>query len=279
MKLISKSQIYLFLPFFCFSLSAISQSLGDEKYKPDIGQTGKDVIWVPTPDQLVDKMLATAKVTDKDLVYDLGAGDGKIAIAAALKFGAKSVGIEYNPDMAAYAQRNVERAGVQDRVRIIRGDIFEEDFSTATVVTLYLLPDLNIKLKPILQKMKAGTRVVSNSFSMGDWDADEVIEVDRGQGFFWIVPARIEGRWDIRISGQKGLLELNQKNQKFEGSLRLGGKTFNVTNGHLRGASFTFDYERPDQSYVKVGGTVDGPNMKAQQKVLSAAVELNGKRN
>lgn len=184
MKLISKSQIYLFLSFFCFSLSAISQSLGDEKYKPDIGQTGKDVIWVPTPDQLVDKMLATAKVTDKDLVYDLGAGDGKIAIAAALKFGAKSVGIEYNPDMAAFAQRNVERAGVKDRVRIIRGDIFEEDFSSATVVTLYLLPDLNIKLKPILQKMKAGTRVVSNSFSMGDWDADEVIEADRGQGFF-----------------------------------------------------------------------------------------------
>lgn len=135
---------------------------GDDLYKPTVGQEGKDVIWVPTNDALVRVMLQTAKVTPNDLVYDLGAGDGKIAIAAARDYGATAVGIEYNPDMAALAQRNAERAGVADKVKVIHGDIFEEDFSNATVVTLYLLPHLNMKLRPTLLDMKPGTRIVSN---------------------------------------------------------------------------------------------------------------------
>lgn len=170
-------KIWLFLIGLTLTLNTFAQmpnAGGDDKYQPQLGQSGKDVIWMPTGGDLVTKMLMTAKVTSSDLVYDLGAGDGKIAIAAAKEFGARSIGIEFNPDMAAFAQRNAIRAGVGDRTRIINGDIFVEDFSKATVVTLYLLPDLNLKLRPIILKMKPGTRVVSHAFSMGDWEPDQV---------------------------------------------------------------------------------------------------------
>ena len=139
------------------SFTALADKPGtkvDSSYKPSPGQAGKDVIWLPTGTELVSLMLKTANVGPQDLVYDLGAGDGKIAIAAAKEFGAKAVGIEYNKDMAAYAQRNANQSGVGHLVKIINGDIFVEDFSKATVVTLYLLPDLNIKLRPTILKMK-----------------------------------------------------------------------------------------------------------------------------
>jgi SAM-dependent methyltransferase len=260
------------------SAGSYAQTLGDDKYQPFIGQSGKDVVWVPSPDQLIDKMLKTAKVTEKDIVYDLGAGDGKIAIAAALNYGAKSTGIEFNPEMAALAQRNVERAGLKDKVRIINGDIFVEDFSSATVVTLYLLPELNLKLKPILQKMKPGTRVVSNSFTMGEWEADEVIESDRGRGYFWIIPAIMTGEWNLQLAGKTAQLSINQRDQKFTGTLKLGGETFQVINGLLRASDFTFEYQRPDRSIVKVSGTIEGATIKAQQQILSAAVMITGQR-
>lgn len=260
------------------SAGSYAQTLGDDKYQPFIGQSGKDVVWVPSPDQLIDKMLKTAKVTEKDIVFDLGAGDGKIAIAAALNYGAKSTGIEFNPEMAALAQRNVERAGLKDKVRIINGDIFVEDFSSATVVTLYLLPELNLKLKPILQKMKPGTRVVSNSFTMGEWEADEVIESDRGRGYFWIIPAIMNGEWNLQLAGKTAQLSINQRDQKFTGTLKLGGETFQVVNGLLRASDFTFEYQRPDRSIVKVSGTIEGATIKAQQQILSAAVMITGQR-
>ena len=260
------------------SAGSYAQTLGDDKYQPFIGQSGKDVVWVPSPDQLIDKMLKTAKVTEKDIVYDLGAGDGKIAIAAALNYGAKSTGIEFNPEMAALAQRNVERAGLKDKVRIINGDIFVEDFSSATVVTLYLLPELNLKLKPILQKMKPGTRVVSNSFTMGEWEADEVIESDRGRGYFWIIPAIMTGEWNLQLAGKTAQLSINQRDQKFTGTLKLGSETFQVINGLLRAGDFTFEYQRPDRSIVKVSGTIEGATIKAQQQILSAAVMITGQR-
>ena len=164
-------------------------------YEPVRGQAGKDVIWIPTPEGLIDKMLSAAKVTDQDRLFDLGAGDGIIAITAARKYGAQSVGIEYNPDMAQFARRKVAEAGVSDKVKIITGDIFIEDFSAATVVTLYLMPHLNLKLRPILLKMKPGTRVVSHAFNMGDWEPDETMSYQHAQGYFWVVPAQIEGDW------------------------------------------------------------------------------------
>jgi hypothetical protein len=180
--------------------------------------------------------------------------------------------------MAALAQRNVERAGLKDKVRIIRGDIFVEDFSSATVVTLYLLPQLNLRLKPILQKMKPGTRVVSNSFNMDDWTPDENIETERGRGYFWIIPARIEGQWSVQLGGQTGQLRLQQKDQMFEGSLSLQGATHKVEKGRLRGSEFSFEYQRGDGSVAKVTGTVDAGRLQAQQQVLSASVPLTAQK-
>ena len=251
-----------------FTLSAFAQTVGgDDKYQPRLGQEGKDVIWMPTGGELVTLMLKTAKVTPNDLVYDLGAGDGKIAIAAAKEFGARAIGIEYNPDMAAFAQRNAVRAGVSDRVKIINGDIFKEDFSKATVVTMYLLPDLNLKLRPIVLKMKPGTRVVSHAFTMGEWEPD--LEIEAGQrGYYWIVPANVAGDWVIEgiDSQNKAVLNLAQRYQRVGGTLTLGGKTQPILNPNLEGDQLSFAYiDRRDKLHnVKL--TINGSQLKGDSK-------------
>src|SRR4029450_704593 len=136
-------------------------------FEPQVGQAGKDVVWVPTPQTLVDKMLDMAKVTKDDFVMDLGSGDGRTVITAA-KRGARAMGVEYNPDMVALAQRNAAKEGVSDRATFVKADLFETDFSKATVITMFLLPDINIRLRPKILDMKPGTRVGSNFFTMGE---------------------------------------------------------------------------------------------------------------
>src|SRR5918999_1190027 len=172
-----------------------------EEYQPQVGQEGKDVVWVPTPQELVDKMLDMAKVTPNDYVIDLGSGDGRTVITAA-KRGARALGVEYNPDMVALSKRNAQKEGVAEKAQFVQGDIFETDFSKASVITLFLLPELNVKLRPKILDMKPGTRVVSNSFTMGDWQADRTQNVSEKEGctayctaYLWIVPAKVEGRW------------------------------------------------------------------------------------
>ena len=228
-----------------YALNTYAQSVlegGDDQYKPQVGQEGKDVIWVPTTNELLAIMLKTAKVTSNDLVYDLGSGDGRIAIAAAKDFGAQAVGIEFNPAMAELAQRNVNRAGVGERVKIINGDIFKEDFSKATVVTMYLLPDLNIALRPTILKMKPGTRVTSHAFNMGDWDAD--IEIDSpAKAFYWVVPAPVEGEWLISgMEPKRTVLKLSQHYQKIGGTLQIGDDSQPLLNPRLDGATLSFTY-------------------------------------
>ena len=265
-----------------FSLNAFAQypaAGGDDKYQPRLGQEGKDVIWMPTGGELVTLMLKTAKVTPDDLVYDLGAGDGKIAIAAAKEFGARSIGIEFNPDMAAFAQRNAVRAGVGDRVKIINGDIFKEDFSKATVVTLYLLPDLNLKLRPILLKMKPGTRVVSHAFTMGDWEADQEIEAGQ-RGYFWIVPANVAGDWVIDgIETQnKVVLNLVQRYQRIGGSLTVGGKAQPILNPSLEGDKLSFGYIDRNNNLHNVKLTVNGSQLKGEGKGGYLSNSITGNR-
>lgn len=189
---------------------------GDEQFQPEIGQAGKDVIWVPTPDSLVAAMLTVAEVKPGDFVVDLGSGDGKIAIAAGRDFGARAHGIEYNPDMVALARRNAQRAGVADRVTFAQGDIFQSDFTKATVVTLYLLPSLNEKLRPTLLKMKPGTRIVSHAFSMGDWEPERTINTDDATGYFWLVPADAAGRWAFEVGNDRFVTDFTQRYQKLE---------------------------------------------------------------
>ncbi|HEY8538996.1 MAG TPA: class I SAM-dependent methyltransferase, partial [Steroidobacteraceae bacterium] len=212
-------------------------------FRPQTGQPGKDVIWVPTNDALVERMLRMAKTTSSDIVYDLGAGDGKIAIAAGKKFGARAVGVEYNPDMVKLAQCLVNVEGVSDKVRIIQGDIFETDFSEATVVTLYLLPELNLRLRPTLLKMKPGTRVVSHSFLMDDWEPDDRTTED-GYAYLWIVPAQVEGTWTFTPEGggQRFVAQLEQKFQFLQGSVGTGSQARPISDGKLNGAEIRFSF-------------------------------------
>lgn len=237
---------------------------GDEVYQPSVGQAGKDVIWVPTPDALVKQMLTATKVTKDDLVFDLGSGDGKIPIAAARDFGATAVGIEFNPDMAELARRNAKRAGVDAKVTIVTGDIFKEDFSKATVVTMYLLPDLNLKLRPIILKMKPGTRVTSHQFHMGDWDPDESFTQEYRNAYLWIVPADVAGEWALReeSGGFQGTLSLTQRYQKVGGTLTLGsGKAQPLLGASLRGDKLWFSFVDGENNLRTATVTVTGPKL------------------
>jgi SAM-dependent methyltransferase len=209
--------------------------LGDEKFRPEVGQAGKDVIWVPTPDSLVKAMLTTAEVKPTDFVVDLGSGDGRIAIAAGRDFGARAKGIEYNPDMVSLARRNAVKAGVTDKVTFLQGDIFETDFSDANVVTLYLLPSLNLKLRDTILKMRPGTRIVSHAFSMGDWEPEQTITTDDATGYFWIVPAQAAGRWAFEVGQERFAVEIGQKYQLL--TMANGAP---LRDGRLRGTSVRF---------------------------------------
>ncbi|HJS38579.1 MAG TPA: class I SAM-dependent methyltransferase [Burkholderiales bacterium] len=237
----------------------------DKDYEPHVGQAGKDVIWVPTPDDVVDRMLRMAQVTANDYVVDLGAGDGKIAIAAARKFGARALGIEYNPEMAKHAQRNVEKAGVAGRARIVQGDIFVTDFTQATVVTMYLLPALNLKLRPQLLAMRPGTRVVSHSFSMDDWEADETSSLDGRRAYFWVVPANVAGTWMLEVTGggasEKVEMTLEQRYQKLEGTVSLGAMQGGLREPRLRGFEIAFAYVDNRGVRREFQGRVSGARM------------------
>jgi len=211
-----------------------------EEYQPQVGQEGKDVVWVPTPQALVDKMLDMAKVTPKDYVIDLGSGDGRTVITAA-KRGARALGIEYNPDLVELSKRNAANEGVSDKANFVKADLFESDFSQATVITMFLLPEINLKLRPRILDLKPGTRIVSNSFTMGEWTADETATLSGGctswcTALFWIVPAKAEGTWQLR----QGDLTLKQDFQLISGTLRSGSNTMPITNGRLRGDQISF---------------------------------------
>ena len=236
---------------------------GDEVYQPTHGQAGKDVVWIPTPDALVIKMLEAVKTTKDDVVYDLGSGDGKIPIAAAKVYGAKAVGIEYNPDMAELARRNVKRAGVEDLVRIITGDIFVEDFSQASVVTMYLLPRLNVKLRPIILRMKPGTRVTSHQFDMGSWEPDQHLKVENRDAYVWIVPANVVGKWALKDDrgSFSATLNLVQRYQRIGGTLALGGKTRQLLSAWMEGDKLGFSFIDSDNNLLSARLSVNGSAM------------------
>ena len=244
---------------FAFTASAAAQ------FQPQVGQSGKDVIWVPTPDDVVERMLTMAQVTPNDYVWDLGAGDGKIAIMAAKKFGARATGIEYNPDMVKHANANAQAAGVagtgKGQAQIRHGDIFATDFSQATVITLYLLPALNMKLRPTILSMRPGTRVVSHSFSMEDWEADEISTLDGRRAYFWLVPANVMGTWSMELGSQKTEMALEQRFQHVTGSLSLGPIHAGLRDARLRGTAIYFSYVDPQGLRRDFAGRVNGNRM------------------
>jgi precorrin-6B methylase 2 len=229
-------------------------------FEPQVGQPGKDVVWVPTSQALVDKMLDLAKVGPNDIHYDLGSGDGRTVITAA-KRGARAFGIEYNPDMVELSKKNAAEAGVkEDRATFVKADLFETDFSKATVITMFLLPDINLRLRPKILDMRPGTRIVSNTFTMGEWEADVTETVTEGcttwcTALFWVVPAKVEGAWKM---AQGGELALTQTFQKVSGTLRNGANTTPITEGRLRGDEITFKAGNTTYTGRVSGNTIKG---------------------
>jgi precorrin-6B methylase 2 len=229
-----------------------------QEYQPQVGQEGKDVVWVPTPQSLVDKMLDMAKVTPQDYVIDLGSGDGRTVITAA-KRGAKALGIEYNPDMVELSKHNAAKEGMGDKAQFMKADLFESDFSQATVITMFLLPEINLKLRPKILDLKPGTRIVSNSFTMGEWQDDETATVTAGctnwcTAHLWIVPAKVAGTWKL----PQGDLVLKQEFQMISGSLNGGGKNIVVTNGKMHGDQISFSVGAGQYTGRVNGSTMSG---------------------
>ena len=253
---------------------------GDALYEPTLRQPGKDVMWLPTPDAMVKRMLAAARVGRGDVVYDLGAGEGRIPIAAARDFGATAVGIEYDADLAALARRNAERAGVADRVTIVRGDIFREDFSRATVVTLFLLPDLNQQLRPQILALRPGTRVVSHMWDMGEWEPDEKVSTDDSQAFLWIVPAPVAGRWRLAEEDGTSLgeLELVQRFQRVGGTLCLRGRTQPLLGAFVNGATLGFTFVDPFGAVRTLRAQVAGDALAGKTNFVGTTAPVTGRR-
>lgn len=246
-----------------------------QEFKPQVGQAGKDVIWVPTPDDVVDRMLRMAQTTANDIVFDLGSGDGKIVIAAAKKFDARATGLEYNPDMVKLSQRNAQAAGVGDKAVFRQADVFQSDFSQATVVTMYLLPSLNLKLRPTILQMRPGTRIVSHSFDMDEWKPDETSLVDNRRAFMWYVPAQVAGSWTLDTTGSGGNARydvvMDQRFQVIEGSVRLGKNLAGLRQPRLAGAAIGFAFVDDEGVRRDFTGTVAGGKMEGAYRTDAGA--------
>ena len=252
-----RSVLTLVLSLVAVSVFAQAQA-GTQTFKPEVGQPGKDVVWVPTPQTLVDRMLDIAKVTPQDYLIDLGSGDGRTVITAA-KRGARALGIEYNPDMVALSQRNAVAAGMTARATFAKADLFESDFSQANVITMFLLPDINLRLRPKILDLKPGTRIVSNTFTMDDWTPDETSVVSEDcvswcTALYWIVPAKVAGSWQF----PQGQLNLTQQFQMVSGTLRNGGGVVPISNGRLRGDEISFDAGDVQYTGRVSGNVIDG---------------------
>ena len=253
---------FLTLLLFASATPALAQDKPAGEFQPEVGQAGKDVVWVPTPQSLVDKMLDLAKATPKDYLIDLGSGDGRTVITAA-KRGINALGIEYNPDMVTLSQRAAAKEGMSEKAKFMKADLFETDFSKATVITMFLLPDINIRLRPKILNLKPGTRIVSNSFTMGEWQHDNSATATEAEGcrsyctaYLWIVPAKVEGTWKMG----DGELTLKQTFQMITGTLKAGGKDTAV-KGRMRGERISFK-----AGDVQYSGQVSGDAIKGSVK-------------
>ena len=242
-------------------LVAAQAPLVSDDYTPKLGQVGKDVIWVPTPEALVEGMLQMASVGSEDYVIDLGSGDGRTVIAAAEKFGARGLGIEYDPSLVAFSIGKAEEAGVADKVKFVEADNFETDFSEATVLTMYLLPSLNLKLRHKILEMAPGTRVVSHSFDMAEWRADQSVTVEGRTAYLWVVPAKVAGDWRLTLptegSERTWTLRLEQEFQILSGGqVHLPDGWFAVFDGLIRGTELRFRVIDANDNRREISGRV-----------------------
>jgi precorrin-6B methylase 2 len=253
-------QSLILLSLLMIPVSLFSQGKNqNSNIQPVEGQEGKNVPWITTPQVLVDKMLTLAKITPADFLIDLGSGDGRTVITAA-KRGTRALGIEYNPDLVKLSKKNAEKEGVTSLTQFIEADLFVFDFSKATVITMFLLPELNMKLRPKLLNLKPGTRLVSNTFTMQEWQADETAGTgntsDRwNTAYLWIVPAKVDGKW---ILAQGGEVTFVQEFQMVTGSIKTGNKNLTITEGRLRGNEIRFTANGDLYTGLVAGRKIDG---------------------
>lgn len=272
-RLLNRLTVLFILAAVSIGLSA-QEEIGDREFVPRSGQAGKDVIWVPTPQMLVDKMLEIAGVTADDFVIDLGSGDGRTVITAA-KLGASALGIEYNPDMVELSKRNAASEGVSDRAQFMKADLFEADFSRATVITMFLLPSINLRLRPKLLDLKPGTRIVSNTFDMEDWIPDETATLLKDcnawcDALMWIIPVKVEGTWKM----SQGELHLTQTFQMLSGTLNTANNSVPVTDGKLTGAQITFSAGGANYTGTVNDNVIEGSVTTGQQSTKWRAVRV-----
>ena len=252
----------------CLALSHAWAQQGTGDYTPRLGQPGKDVIWLPTPDLMVDSMLRMAEVTSRDFVVDLGSGDGKIPITAARQFGARALGVEFNPDMVEVSKLRARQANVADKVEFRQADIFTTDYSSASVVTLYLLPEINLKLRPTLLKMNPGTRISAHSFDMGSWRPDETTLIGSARTMLWVIPAHVAGAWTIRYPDKNAdapvAIVLRQRFQDIEGEATLSNARVSLQNARVRGNDIHFGVRDAAGQQLQFSGQISANRIVGQ---------------
>lgn len=229
-----------------FAALSLSVGLAGSSARAQEEPVKKDVPYVPTPQEVVDEMLKLADLKKGEKMYDLGCGDGRLVVTAAKTYGATGVGVDIDPERIKESNENAQKAGVTDKVKFIKGNLFEMDFKDANVLTLYLLPSVNMQLRPKILDLKPGTRIVSHAFDMGDWQPDVEKDVDGRTVYFWVVPAKVAGTWETKIEApgaqgaQQATLDLKQEHQNITGTAKIGDKTIPVT-GKIKGEQITLN--------------------------------------
>jgi hypothetical protein len=271
---------------FCF-LAVFAAALGAQPPPPDtpqIGQVSRDSVWVPTPERVIRRMLQMAEATSRDVVIDLGAGDGRIPIYAAKHFGARAIGVELEANLVRLARKQAAEQGVSHLATFLQQDLFEADLSAATVIALYISPGVMTRLKPRLLGLKPGTRVVSHYFTLDDWEPDETIRLEGRSAHLWVVPAPVRGRWSIDIPGEGFVLTIDQRYQALTTSGERGGKSFPVIGAALRGTEIRFTAFDRDGSSRHFTGNISGRRMSGDSqgddiKPLRWSARLDGEAN
>lgn len=241
---------------------------------PEFGQASKDSVWVTTPERMIRRMLQLADTTKDDVVIDLGAGDGRIPIYAAKHFGARGIAVELEENLVQVAREAARREGVADRVTVIKQDLFEADLSTATVFALFISPGVMQRLKPRFLALKPGTRIASHQFDLGDWEPDETVETEGRRAFLWVVPAAVEGAWQVAIPGEDFRLRFERRYQKLTTSGERAGKSVHVIGASLRGTEIRFTAFERDGSSRHFRGRLEGGRLVGQSDVGNGARPL-----
>ena len=246
----------------CIAFFLLSAAQASESGAPRIGQESRDSVWVPTPERLIHRMLQMADTTSRDVVIDLGAGDGRIPIHAAKHFGARAIGVELEGNLVRLARASAAAQGVAHLATFLQQDLFEADLSGATVVALYISPGVMTRLKPRLLKLAPGTRIVSHYFTLEDWEPDETIRAERRSAHLWVVPASVAGTWSVTLPGNNSfLLRIAQRYQALTTSGGRDGKPIPVIGAQLRGTEIRFSAFDRDGNSRRFAGVVNGRQM------------------